>query len=95
LAEFFISNKGRIAHRAGWVRQFLKQPTRNSTRWFRVLTSATRIRLKPSFDRVVSGEDDRVSDEDDRVSGGLSDLGGSWIALVTFATFVVSELIGA
>ena len=44
---------------------------------------------------MVSGEDDRVSDEDDRVSGGLLDLGGSWTALVTFATFVVSELIGA
>ena len=74
--KLVISNKGRIAHRAGQVRQFLRQLTRNLNRWPRVLLPATRVRPKPSFDRAVSGEDDRVP-------GSISGPTGSWTALLT------------
>ena len=45
LVEFVISDEGRKTHWVGQVCQFLKQPTRNSNRWSRVL------RRRLTFDR--------------------------------------------
>ena len=73
--KLMISDEGRTTHRAGRVRRFLRQLTRNSNCCSQVHAPTTRIQLKPSFDQAVSGEDDRVP-------GSLSSLGGSWIAPV-------------
>ena len=43
LAKFVISDKGRTAHWAGQVCQFLRQPTRNSNQWPQVLAPVTCI----------------------------------------------------
>ena len=74
--KLVIFDEGRTAYRAGWVRQFLRQLTRNSNRWPQVLLPVTRVRPKPSFDRVFSGEDDWFL-------GGFSGSGGSWTTLHT------------
>ena len=75
LAEFVISSEGRTAHRAGWVRRFLRQPTRNWNQRSWVLVLATRVRPWPSFGWAVSGENDQVL-------GSLVGSGGSWTALI-------------
>ena len=64
-----------------------QKPTRNSNRCSRVHAPATRVRSKPSFDRAVSGEDDRVP-------GGLSGPGGSWTALHVMRHKWLPEVLG-
>ena len=75
LAETHDFRRGKNSSSSGSSSSVSQKPTRNSNRCSRVHAPATRVQPKPSFDRAVSGEDDRVP-------GGLSGPGGSWTALV-------------
>ena len=68
LAETHDFWRGKNSSSGGSGSSVSQKPTRNSNRCSRVHAPATRVRPKPSFDRAVSGEDDRVP-------------GGSWTAL--------------